>query len=67
MLIWVIFSPLISIFFVLATDRQSEYLQQTLATLSLILHKMLTFTGTLNLSRFRENWDVVATNEFHRV
>ena len=67
MLIWVILSPLISIFFVLATDRQSEYLQQTLGTLSLILHKMLTFTGTLNLSRFRENWDVVATNEFHRV
>ena len=28
---------------------------------------MLTFTGTLNLSRFRENWDVVVTNEFHRV
>ena len=36
-------------------------------TQSLILHKMLTFTGTLNLSRFRENWDVVVTNEFHRV
>ena len=51
----------------LAADRQSEYLQQTLGTQSLILHKMLTFTGTLNLSRFRENWDVVATNEFHRV
>ena len=33
---------------------------------SLILHKMLTLTGTLNLSRFRENWDVAATNEFHR-
>ena len=25
------------------------------------------FTGTLNLSRFRENWDVVVTNEFHWV
>ena len=33
-------------------------------TQSLILHKMLTFTGTLNLIRFRENWDVVETNEF---
>ena len=33
-------------------------------TQSLILHKMLTFTGTLNISRFRENWDVVVTNEF---
>ena len=34
---------------------------------SLILHKMLTFKGTLNLSRFRENWDVVVTTEFHSV
>ena len=36
-------------------------------TQSLILHKMLTFTGTLSLSRFKENWDVVVTNEFCRV
>ena len=34
---------------------------------SLILHKMLTFKGTLNLSRFRENWDVVVITEFHSV
>ena len=31
------------------------------------LHKMLTFTGTLNLSRFRKNWDVMVTNEILRV
>ena len=36
-------------------------------TQSLILHEMLAFTGTLNLSSFRENWDVLVTNEFHRV
>ena len=29
--------------------------------------KMLKSTGTLNLSMFRENWDVVVTNEFNRV
>ena len=29
--------------------------------------KMLKSTGTLNLSMFRKNWDVVVTNEFHRV
>ena len=34
-------------------------------TQPLILHKMHTFTGTLNLSRFGKNWDVVVTNEFH--
>ena len=34
---------------------------------SLILHKMLTFTGPLSLSRFGENWNVVVTNEFHRI
>ena len=34
---------------------------------TLIQHKMLTFTGTLSLRRFRENWDVVVTSEFHRV
>ena len=28
---------------------------------------MLTFTGTLNLSRFRGYWDVVVANEFYRV
>ena len=36
-------------------------------TQSLILHKMLIFTGTLNLNRFKENCDAVATNEFRRV
>ena len=36
-------------------------------TQSLILHKMLKFTGILNLSRFRKTWDVVVTNEFHKV
>ena len=36
-------------------------------TQSLILQKELTFTGTLSLSRFRENWDVVVTDEFHRI
>ena len=36
-------------------------------TQSLIIHKMLIFPGTLNLSRFRENWDIVVTNEFHWV
>ena len=30
------------------------------------MHKLLTFRGILNLSRFRKNWDIV-TNEFHRV
>ena len=34
-------------------------------TQSLILHKTVTFTGTLNLRRFKKNWDGVATNEFH--
>ena len=34
---------------------------------SLILLKMLIFTGTLNLSRFRGNWHVMVSNEFHRV
>ena len=34
---------------------------------SLILHKMLTFTGTVSLIRLGENRDVVLTNEFHRV
>ena len=28
---------------------------------------MLTFPVTLSLSRFREIWHVVETNEFHRV
>ena len=37
----------------------------TIRTQSLIVHKMVTFTGTLSLSTFRENWDVVVTNEFH--
>ena len=36
-------------------------------TQSLILNKMLTLTGTLSLSKFMENWDVVVTNEFCRV
>ena len=36
-------------------------------TQSLIIQKMLTFTGTLSLRRFRENWDVVVINEFDRV
>lgn len=27
----------------------------------------MTFTGALNLLRFRENWDIVVTNEFHWV
>ena len=36
-------------------------------TQSLIIQKMLTFTGTLSLQRFRENWDVVVINEFDRV
>ena len=36
-------------------------------TQSLILHKMSKFTGTLNLSRFRKNWDVVVANECHKV
>ena len=36
-------------------------------TQSLIINKMLIFPGTLNLSRFRENWDIVVTNEFHWV
>ena len=36
-------------------------------TQSLILYKMLTFTGTLSLSRLWENWDVVIANEFQRI
>ena len=39
----------------------------TVFILTLILYKILTFKGTLNLSRFRENWDAVVTNKFHRV
>ena len=38
--------------------------QSFIWTQSLILHKLLTFTGTLSLSRFRKNWDIVVTNEF---
>ena len=36
-------------------------------TQSLILHKELTFAGALSFSRFKENWDVVVTNEFYRI
>ena len=40
--------------------------KDTIRAQSLILLKMLTFTGPLNMCRFMENWDVVLTNEFHR-
>ena len=38
----------------------------TTREMSLLLHKILAFTGTLSLNKFRENWDVMVTIEFHR-
>ena len=47
-------------------EKDQLQLSQAIWTQSLILYKMLAFTGTINLSRFRGNWDVSVTNKFFR-